>query len=141
MLVRVGPTSKGRRMGAIEQQRRAHKFVSCAIIRRLVVKLSVRRHGLMSVNCAWSRTGPSSAHSTQGGDQGKGKHGQEVMCGFFGAPGKGAMKREQVKTRPKTKRVSRETGLGEDSSVLNSGGVSSDSQGRRGRPLRHCPWR
>ena len=70
----------------------------------------------------------------QGGDQGKGKHGQEVMCGFFGAPGKGAMKREQVKTRPKTKRVSRETRLGEDSSVLNSGGVSSDSQGEGETP-------
>ena len=39
--LRVGRSLKGRPMIAFERQRRAHKFVSCTIIRRLVVKLSV----------------------------------------------------------------------------------------------------
>ena len=65
---------KDRRMVAVERQRRAHKFVSCTIIRRLVVKLSVRRNGLICVSFVWVRTCPSNVHSTQGG------HHPSVRC-------------------------------------------------------------
>ena len=65
--VRVEATLKDPRMDAIERQPRARKFVLHTTTRRMVAKPSVRRGALMSVNFAWSRTGQSSAHNTQGG--------------------------------------------------------------------------